>query len=43
MIHHQSPSVVKNKVKIVTKLSRKKIQANVKTPKTEQENNATKS
>ena len=41
-IKSQNPSVVKNKVKIVTKLSRKKTQVKVKTPKLEQENNVTK-
>ena len=43
MINHQNPSVVKNNVKTVTKLSWKKIQVKVKTPKPEQENNTTKS
>ena len=43
MINRQNTSVVKNNVKTVTKLSRKKIQVKVKTPKPEQENNATKS
>ena len=42
-INRQNLSVVKNNVKTITKLSRKKIQAKAKTPKPETENNATKS
>ena len=42
-INRQNPSVVKNNVKTVTKLSRKKIQVKAKTPKPETENNVTKS
>ena len=42
IVNRQNPSAVKSNAKIAAKLSRKKIQAKVKTPKPDPENNATK-